>query len=237
MVDSAVHSYTKRFYTCARLQLVFHETRKYITYIMKTNLKSNEQVVLLTREHGFVLVLPVCLFLLGLVIGILIGTYGYLIPIVLLIYFIYSIFLRRNNLWVVTNLRVINEYGVFSHNSKESPLEKINNVSYHQSLIGRIFGFGDVQIQTAAEMGETTYYFVQKPRQLKDTITQMQEEFKKDSIIQQAKEFSNAITNNTSSSVSNFEITSELEKWYNLKQKGILTEEEYNNRKKKLLDL
>ncbi|MDD3945154.1 MAG: PH domain-containing protein [Bacteroidales bacterium] len=204
---------------------------------MKTNLKSNEQVVLLTREHGFVLVLPVCLFLLGLVIGILIGTYGYLIPIVLLIYFIYSIFLRRNNLWVVTNLRVINEYGVFSHNSKESPLEKINNVSYHQSLIGRIFGFGDVQIQTAAEMGETTYYFVQKPRQLKDTITQMQEEFKKDSIIQQAKEFSNAITNNTSSSVSNFEITSELEKWYNLKQKGILTEEEYNNRKKKLLDL
>lgn len=204
---------------------------------MKTNLKSNEQVVLLTREHGFVLVLPVCLFLLGLVIGILIGTYGYLIPIVLLIYFIYSIFLRRNNLWVVTNLRVINEYGVFSHNSKESPLEKINNVSYHQSLIGRIFGFGDVQIQTAAEMGETTYYFVQKPRQLKDTITQMQEEFKKDLIIQQAKEFSNAITNNTSSSVSNLEITSELEKWYNLKQKGILTEEEYNSRKKKLLDL
>jgi uncharacterized membrane protein YdbT with pleckstrin-like domain len=203
---------------------------------MKTNLKSNEKVTLLTQQHWFVLVLPCFLFLLGLVIGVLIGNYGFLIPIAMLIYLIYKIYLRKNNLWAVTNLRIIDEYGVFSHNSKESPLDKINNVSYQQSLLGRIFGFGNVQIQTAAEMGATTYEFVQRPKKLKDTITQMQEEFKKDLIIQQAKELSNAIISNTPSK-SNADISSELEKLYNLKQKGILTEEEYNSRKKKLLEL
>lgn len=203
--------------------------------MMKTDLKSNEKVVLLTQQHWFVLVLPVFLFLSGSVIGILIGTYGYLIPVASLIYFVYRFYLRKNNLWAVTNLRIIDEYGVFSHNSKESPLDKINNVSYQQSLTGRIFGFGNVQIQTAAEMGATTYEFVQRPKKLKDTITQMQEEFKKDIIFQQAKELSNAITNN-SPSKSNADISTELEKLYNLKQKGILTEEEYNSRKKKLLE-
>lgn len=203
---------------------------------MKTKLKSNEKVVLLTQQHWVVLVLPVLFFLLGLIIGILIGTYGYLIPMALLIYFVYRFYLRKNNLWAVTNLRIIDEYGVFSRNSKESPLDKINNISYQQSLPGRIFGFGNVQIQTAAETGTTTYEFVQSPKKLKDTITQMQEEFKKDLIIQQAKELSNAITSNTPSK-SNADISTELEKLYNLKQKGILTEEEYNTRKKKLLEL
>ena len=203
---------------------------------MKTNLKSNEKVVLLTQQHWIVLILPVFFFVLGLVIGILIGTYGYLIPLALLIYLVYIIYLRKNNLWAVTNLRIIDEYGVFSRNSKESPLDKINNVSYQQSLPGRIFGYGNVQIQTAAEAGTTTYEFVQRPKKLKDTITQMQEEFKKDIIIQQAKELSNAITSNTPSK-SNTDISTELEKLYNLKQKGILTEEEYITRKKKLLEL
>ena len=36
------------------------------------------------------------------------------------------------------NLRIIDEQGVFSISAKESPLEKINNVTYHQSLTGRM---------------------------------------------------------------------------------------------------
>lgn len=203
---------------------------------MKTKLKTNEKVVTMTHPHWFCLVFPVFIFLLGIIIGVLIGTYGYIIPIILLVYLIYKIYQRKNNLWAVTNLRVIDEYGVFSHNSKESPLDKINNVSYQQSLLGRIFGFGNVQIQTAAEMGATTYSYVQSPKKLKDSITQMQDEFKKDLIIQQAKGLADAITNN-SPSKSNIDISSELEKLYNLRQKGILTEVEYNNRKKRLLDL
>ena len=203
---------------------------------MKTKLKTNEKIVLITKQHWFVLVVPVFIFLVGSTIGIIIGTYGYLIPIFILPWLIYRIYLRKNNLWAVTNLRIIDEYGVFSHNAKESPLDKINNVSYQQSLLGRIFGFGIVQIQTAAEMGATTYPFVQRPKKLKDAITQMQEEYRKDQIIQHAKELSEAITHNEPIK-SNIDVSSELEKLFALKQKGILTEEEYNDRKKKILNM
>ena len=39
--------------------------------------------------------------------------------------------------------------------AKESPLDKINNIEYSQiSFWGRIFGFSNLDIQTAAEMGK-----------------------------------------------------------------------------------
>jgi uncharacterized membrane protein YdbT with pleckstrin-like domain len=77
----------------------------------------------------------------------------------------------KNNLWAVTNMRVIDEAGFFSRYSKESPLDKINNVEYDQSVWGRMLGFGDVEIQTAAEMGDSTNRMIHEPKLLKDTIT------------------------------------------------------------------
>jgi membrane protein YdbS with pleckstrin-like domain len=84
----------------------------------------------------------------------------------------------RVNIWVVTNFRVIDEAGLLNHYAKESPLDKINNVSYDQTLAGRLFNFGHVEIQTAAEAGATDYYNVNHPKRLKDTITAAQAEYK-----------------------------------------------------------
>lgn len=203
---------------------------------MKTHLKTNEKVVLETQQHWFVLVGPILVLLLGIIIGMVIGSLANIIPLLLLLWFIYRIYQWKNNLWAVTNLRIISEHGVFSQNSKESPLDKINNISYEQPLMGRIFGFGSVQIQTAAEMGITTYSFVQGPKTLKDTITQMQELYRKDQIDQHAKELAHAITNSETKK-SDLDISAELEKLFALKQKGILTEEEYDNCKKRFLNL
>jgi hypothetical protein len=66
-------------------------------------------------------------------------------------------------------------------------------VSYLQSFWGKIFGYGNVQIQTAAEIGSTTYFAVANPKELKDTITNMQEEYKQHQIKKQANELANAI--------------------------------------------
>lgn len=202
---------------------------------MRTDLKKDEIVVLVIRPHWFVLVWPTIFTVIGIILGILIGNYGYIIPFILICYLGYKIVQRNNNLWAVTNLRVIDEFGVFSHNSKESPLDKINNVTYKQSIWGRIFGYGNVQIQTAAEIGSTTYSTVEKPKELKDTITKMQEEYKKSQIYNQAQELAKAISKGSQQST-NTDISAELEKLYDLKQKGILTEEEFNNRKRRILE-
>jgi uncharacterized membrane protein YdbT with pleckstrin-like domain len=200
---------------------------------MKTKLLRDEKIIIETKPHWLTLVGPFLLMIIGSIIGIVIGNYGLLIVFIFVGYFIYKIFQRNNNLWAVTNLRVIDEYGVFSNNTKESPLDKINNVSYLQSFWGKIFGYGNVQIQTAAEIGSTTYFAVENPKELKNTITHMQEEYKQHQIKKQANELANAIVAGQQNNKT--DVAAELEKLYELKLKGILTDEEYNNRKTKIL--
>lgn len=202
---------------------------------MRTELKNDENVVIVIKSHWLLIVWPFILAITGLIAGILIGGYGYIIPFILICYLGYKIIQRNNNLWAVTNLRVIDEFGVFTLNSKESPLDKINNVTYNQTFWGRIFGYGNVQIQTAAEIGSTTYYMVEKPKSLKDTITQMQEEYKKSQIMLEAQELAKAISFG-SHKKSKSDIATELEKLFELRQKGALSEQEFNNAKKKILE-
>jgi uncharacterized membrane protein YdbT with pleckstrin-like domain len=201
---------------------------------MKTQLKKGERVSLITIPHWLTLGGPFLILLAGSIVGILIGNYGLIITLISAGYFFYEIVKRNNNLWAVTNLRVIDEFGVFTNNTKESPLDKINNVSYRQTFWGKLFGYGNVQIQTAAEIGSTTYFSVQDPKELKDTITNMQEVYKQQQIKDQATELASAIVAGQKNSTA--DVASELEKLYELKQKGILTEEEYNARKNKILN-
>lgn len=164
---------------------------------MRTKLKEGEKKILELKKHWLVLARPFLLLILFIIAMVIFSeALGILLVITLVIalYFIYRIFERKVNIWAVTNLRVIDEYGVFSHNAKESPLDKINNVSYQQSLVGRIFSYGNVQIQTAAEMGATTYRFVTLPKLLKDTITKYQDVFRQSQITDQAQKLAEAIT-------------------------------------------
>jgi len=205
---------------------------------MKTQLKKDEKVILEIRQHWFVMVAPTILLLIGIALGglLMVKTwiFGLLVVLIFIGYYVYKVFQRKNNLWIVTNVRVIDEYGVFTNNAKESPLDKLNNVSYNQSFWGKIFGYGNVQIQTAAEIGSTTYYMVEHPKKLKDTITNEQEEYKHAQIMKQAVEFANALS--PERQTNKIEIANELERLFDLKQKGILTEEEYNARKTKILN-
>jgi membrane protein YdbS with pleckstrin-like domain len=82
----------------------------------------------------------------------------------------------RVDLWVVTDSRVIDESGVLTVRMMDSPLETIHNVGCEQTLFGRMFGFGKVVIQTAAEHGETTIDGLARPEELRDAIIEMKEQ-------------------------------------------------------------
>jgi transcription initiation factor IIF auxiliary subunit len=103
--------------------------------------------------------------------------------------------------------------------------------------LGRIFGFGNVDIQTAAEMGETRYNMIHHPKLLKDTITHAQEEYKKMQISNQATQLAEAIarTNPMSQKPSQQMVADELDKLFTLLQKGAITQEEYLAQKNKLM--
>jgi uncharacterized membrane protein YdbT with pleckstrin-like domain len=208
---------------------------------MRTALKKDEKILLITRQHWLKLVLPFFAWLL-LTVLLLIwwasSTTAWIIILLAALYPLFEYINWRHNLWSVTNLRIIDETGFITRYSKESPLDKINNVEYDQSVWGRIFGFGNVDIQTAAEMGETKYLLIHHPKLLKDTITHAQEEYKKTQLTSQANQLAEAIarTNTgTAAKPSQQMIADELDKLFSLLQKGAITQEEYIAMKQKLM--
>jgi uncharacterized membrane protein YdbT with pleckstrin-like domain len=167
---------------------------------MRTPLRNEEQIIFETHKHWFVLILPLVISLIIIALSFYVYTkltllmwWHFLVPLFALLYFIYKYYSWKFDLWVVTSHRVIDEFGVFSINSKESPIDKINNVSYQQSLMGRIFGFGNVQIQTAAEMGETSYIYISRPQKLKEALSSAQELYKDYQMNRQAVKLADAV--------------------------------------------
>ncbi len=216
---------------------------------MRSELKKDETLLLIIRQHWINLVLPI----LGWV-ALTVILFWFVDPVIALIisfvtafYPLYLILDWRHNLWAVTNMRVIDEHGFISRRSKESPLDKINNVEYDQTLSGRIFGYGNVSIQTAAEMGDTAYRFIHHPKLLKDTITHAQEEYKNSAITNQATQLAQAIKANMGNAFqapsalqqgtqSHVAVSAEIEKLFELLQKGAITQEEYLAQKARLLN-
>jgi len=205
---------------------------------MRTAIKKDEKILLITRQHWIRLALPFFAWLVAAVLLIwLAGSTGLIITLVAALYPMYEYLSWKSNLWCITNLRVVDETGFFSRYSKESPLDKINNVEYDQSILGRIFGYGNVDIQTAAEMGETTYELIHHPKLLKDTITHAQEEYKRSQISNQATQLAAAIAKSTAlAQPSQQLIADELQKLFNLYQQGGITQEEYLAQKNKLIN-
>ena len=87
-------------------------------------------------------------------------------------------FVRRANDYVLTNHRIIQEIGVLSRRSIDSRLDKINNVEHRQTLWGRLLHYGDVEIDTASERGETVFRNISRPLELKNAILAAAEQYR-----------------------------------------------------------
>ncbi len=205
---------------------------------MRTVLKKDEKILLIIRQHWIKLTLPFFVWLVAAILLIVFaGTTGFTITLAAALYPMFEYLNWKNNLWCVTNLRVVDETGFISRYSKESPLDKINNIEYDQNIWGRIFGFGNVDIQTAAELGETTYELIHHPKLLKDTITHAQEEYKKTQITNQATQLAEAIARSSAAAKPSQQmIADELQKLFNLYQQGAITQEEYQAEKARLIN-
>jgi hypothetical protein len=70
-----------------------------------------------------------------------------------LLYFGWQVLRWQNEEFVVTTRRVLQTEGVINKRVVDSSLEKINDAVLSQSLFGRMFGFGDLDILTASESG------------------------------------------------------------------------------------
>jgi Bacterial PH domain/Short C-terminal domain len=72
--------------------------------------------------------------------------------------------------YVITNRRVMKVEGVLKKRSADSSLEKINDAVLEQSLLGRMLGYGDLDILTAAEESVDQYRMLSQVQQFKRTM-------------------------------------------------------------------
>lgn len=123
----------------------------------------------------------------------------------------------RFTLFVLTNERVITRSGVIAKRSKEIPLETINDVTFGQRIIERVLGAGDLVIESAGESGQNRFTDIRHPE-----AVQLE--------IYRAAEARKGLGKPGGPSLGD-----ELSKLADLRDRGVLTEEEFQERKRKLL--
>jgi hypothetical protein len=84
-----------------------------------------------------------------------------------LIYFGWQVLRWTNEEFVVTSRRVLQSEGVVNKRVVDSSLEKINDAVLTQSIFGRVFGFGDLDILTASESGISRLRMLRQPDDFK----------------------------------------------------------------------
>jgi uncharacterized membrane protein YdbT with pleckstrin-like domain len=198
-------------------------------------LGDQERIILVTRQHWFMLVKSIVLeiLLIFIIIAIAIGTkvifsqYTWLIAItgavvlvIPLATMIRDILDWSNRRYIVTNRRVIQISGVFGKDVIDSSLEKVNDVKLDQSFLGRLFNYGDIEILTASELGANLFKRIGEPIRFKTAMINAKEQLER------------GWESGFNEAINLPEMIAELDQ---LRQKGILTEEEFQKKKTELL--
>lgn len=201
------------------------------TYL-ESLMSDNEEILLETRQHWFVLFNKI--FLEIILAAILIGgsliasnqypiaIYGLILVLVPVIGVIRDVLIWRNNSYIVTNRRVMRISGVLGKDVVDSSLEKVNDVKLSQSFFGRLFGYGDIQILTASELGVDLFHQINDPIRFKTAMLNAKEKLTIDEMDLEVLRSSN-------------DIPSMIEKLDELRRRGILSEEEFQRKKAELL--
>jgi membrane protein YdbS with pleckstrin-like domain len=211
----------------------------------KKNLVPGEELVLDLRPHPVALALPALVTLVVVVVGIylLVKLHGFLdllalaaIAVILIVYPVRRLTAWLTSYFVVTSDRVIQREGWIARKSIEIPLEQINDIRFTQGIFERMIGAGDLMIRSASNDGPTTFEDIRHPEEVQKTIYH-QGELNNQRIHQgrptPAAAPVAAPTGPITPGVPN--ISTELERLADLRAKGILTEEEFEAQKAKIL--
>ncbi len=72
--------------------------------------------------------------------------------------------------YLITTHRVVQTEGLINKHTKDSSLEKINDITLNQSVLGRILGYGDLVIITGSDVGVNLLKRLAKPVEFKKTL-------------------------------------------------------------------
>lgn len=211
-----------------------------------TLLADGERIALRTRQHWLAPIVdargPWAVFVVSVVVLVLagmatgdvrnivgwIGLGGLVVSLVLLGHR-YWAWLAQD--YIVTNRRVLKVEGIINKRSADSSLEKINDAVLDQNIFGRIFGYGDLDILTAADTAIDRYRMLRDAPGFKKAM--LDEKHRLD--LEMVRGTAPAMRAPTSRTMSADEVTKALGDLADLRDRGAVSADEYEAKKADLL--
>jgi len=161
--------------------------------------------------------------------GVLVVLIALLAP---LPYSIYVWLWWVNKYYLVTNFRVLKVEGILNKVHRDASLDQINDLSLSEPLLGRVLGYGHLQVMTANEDSGVTYHFIKDAVDFKKMVTTWKEHVEEDgyhlargrrTALPQAEEPDDE------------DPISQIERLGELAKKGFISQEEFESKKQELL--
>jgi uncharacterized membrane protein YdbT with pleckstrin-like domain len=212
-------------------------------HYLQSLLGERENIILATRHHWFILAASILLEVVLILIifsATLAGTIylsriqSLATPIVALIGFLLllipittgtrDVLDWTNHQFIITNHRVMQISGIFNKSVIDSSLDKVNDIKMDQTALGRLFGYGDIEILTASELGVNLFKKIDNPVKFKSALINAKEYLEH----APAPELLPTPENKN-------DIPAMISKLADLRTQGILTEDEFQQKKSELL--
>jgi membrane protein YdbS with pleckstrin-like domain len=198
----------------------------------------DEQLVLDLRPHPIALVMPAVVTIVGFVAAswltaktdVADWVWWVLFLILLVLYPVPKLIAWLTSNFAVTSDRVIHRQGFIAKRSMEIPLEAINDVRFEQGILDRMVGAGTLVISSASEFGRNTFDDIRHPEAVQKVIYEQGESNKKRMYQGSAAGQGPPPPPPVAPSA-----TTELERLARLRADGVLSEEEFQVQKAKIL--
>lgn len=203
----------------------------------KKLLNEGEEIILDLHPHWWFLVPQLAALLGSVVIGtaVLVTIDATAVDVVagILILGCLVWFGARYSVWatthfVVTSERLIQREGVVNKKGIEIPLQRVNTVFFSQSLFERMMRHGDLKIESAGQQGEQRVDNIRNPQAVQNEIY-IQKEAKEN------RRFDRMATGQAAQAASD-SIPAQIRELEDLRKQGVLTDDEFAEKKQELLD-
>jgi uncharacterized membrane protein YdbT with pleckstrin-like domain len=202
------------------------------------SLSEGEVVVTEFRQHWKLLIVPIAWFVLALIV---IGVIEWILPdgdawdwvqwaltlavIGAAIWFVVRpVVSWLTTRYVLTDERLITRSGLLAKSGIEIPLENITNVNFSQSAIERMLGAGDLLVESAGTTGQSEFKNIPRPDEFSTLLYKVREEL------------SVSIQGGRVVQAPDADPTERLQRLKQLHNDGILTDDEYEAKRQKLVD-
>ncbi|HUS60932.1 MAG TPA: PH domain-containing protein [Acidimicrobiales bacterium] len=197
-------------------------------------LNDHEDIVLDLKPHWWFMSRPIIAVLLGVTASVILMlnlegdlSFAALVPLALTVICVIWLvvrFLQWNTTnFVVTTDRLIHRYGVLAKHGREIPLERVNDIAFSQGIFERLLRSGDLVIESGGERGQQSFSNIARPSLVQNQIyAQIEAAHARDADRRSGRR--------------ELSIPEQIEKLDELRQRGVVSNAEFQMQKTKLLD-